>query len=159
MVCTGAAVQNETVSQLPNIDDEQKWMTLCRQRLPLLSTMLRIDQRTLERLIEYLQECLQMIIITDTDNCELDRDDKVADDDEYTANNIDWIIKWLYASLACLRQPLEPTMHHLLREIVRACKLHRDALSPSGSTERAAPLNLLICIICFNYQQFDLADI
>lgn len=140
-------------------DDEQKWMIHCRQHQPLLSTMLKIDQRMLERLIEYLQDWLQALI--QNGDCQLDKADRKTDDDDqdYTANNIEWIGKWLYAALACLHQPLEPTMHHLLREIVRTCKQHRDALPSTCNVERAAPLNLLICIICSNYRQYDLADI
>lgn len=130
---------------LPDLDEQSAWLTFCRTQQPLLSIMLRIDQRSLEVLFEHQLEWLD-----------------VAEQSAGTGvvawhSSVHWISKWIYAGLGCLHLPLEPNMHHLLRQVARTCIKCREHLE-AGQTEIAAPLNLLICIITSNFDQADLAD-
>lgn len=106
--------------------------------------MLRIDQHSLEVLFEHQLQWLE--------------------DAEQSAvavaawySSLHWISKWIYAGLGCLHLPLEPNMHHLLRQVARTCIKCRVHLEPE-QIEIVAPLNLLICIITNNFDQTDLAD-
>lgn len=130
---------------LPDMDEQSAWLTYCRALQPLLSTMLRIDQRSLEVLFEHQLEWLE------------DAEQSAVNGVVTWYSSVHWIGKWIYAGLGCLHLPLEPNMHHLLRQVARTCIKCREHLK-AGQTEIAAPLNLLICIITSNFDQADLAD-
>lgn len=99
--------------------------------------MLRIDQCTMESLLDYQLEWL-------------------ADDvQEWDLESIAATCRWIYSSLGCLHLPLEPNMHSTLREIAKSAIRIRNKLSVDGA-ESAAPLNLIVCIIARNFDQADL---
>lgn len=103
--------------------------------------MLRIPQRSLEQLFEHQLEWL----------IELESNGETGD------YGLGWLSKWIYAGLGCTHLPLEPDVHSVLRNIVRACIRIRNNIPPE-SVDKALPLNLLICIISNNFQQADLGD-
>lgn len=118
----------------PSEDSTELWLDYCRSKSPLLSVMFKVSQRTLEALIEYQSNWLQDINEPDQMN---------------------WLVSWIYASLACLHLPLEPDIHSVLRCIAKTCIRLRNGLQPTD-TKNTAPLNLLICIISRNFNQLDL---
>lgn len=130
---------------LPELDEQSAWLTFCRTEQPLLSIMLRIDQRSLEVLFEHQLEWLE------------DAEQSAVTGVVAWYSSVHWISKWIYAGLGCLHLPLEPNMHHLLRQVARTCIKCREHLE-ADQIEIAAPLNLLICIITSNFDQADLAD-
>lgn len=136
---------SEDVIQLPLTDDENEWEAFCRKNSPLLSTMLRIDQRLLEKVLEFESEWL-----SDDDD---GQEDVVVD----LCGKDQWLGTWIYSSLACLRMPLEPDVHSILRDIAKTCIRLRNKLGPKD-VEKAVPYNLFILIICKVFDQLDLAE-
>ncbi|XP_055902730.1 protein Gemin2 [Eupeodes corollae] len=136
--------QASDITPLPLTDDENEWEAFCRKNTPLLSTILRIDQRLLEKLLEFESEWL-------------------SDDDGQDGADVDlcgkdqWLGAWIYSSLACLRMPLEPDVHSILRDIAKTCIRLRNKLGPED-VEKAVPYNLFILIICKVFAQLDLAE-
>lgn len=114
-------------------------MDYCRDNKPLISCMQKINQRTLEELLGHLKD--HMFEITEAD----------------LSSSEAWLGQWIYACLAWIHLPLEPEHHSVLREIIRACIKFRKSLNV-GQEEKALSLNLLICIIGNNFNQFDLKD-
>lgn len=100
---------------------------------------MQINQFTLEELLEELLQWL-----TEDENIELSSTHK-------------WVNQWIYAALACLHLPIEPSMHSILREIARACIEKRKKLD-SEDYQKVLPLNLIICIVSNNFHQLDLSD-
>lgn len=131
---TKYTAQTIECDDLPSEDCPEEWLDYCRSNSPLLSIMFRVPQRTLEAIIEYQANWLKEF-------CEPDQ--------------LSWLSSWIYASLACLRLPLEPNMHNVLRCISKCCIRMRNQLLPND-TESAVPMNLLICIISRNFNQLDL---
>ncbi|XP_023946806.2 gem-associated protein 2 [Bicyclus anynana] len=72
----------------------------------------------------------------------------------------DRIGRWIYALLACIRQPLLSDTISILRDLARKCAEIRSHLSTEGETSNfaAAPLNLFICLVSRYFRQYDLAD-
>lgn len=129
---------NTIENGLPDDDnDSNLWLDYCTNTEPLLSNVLQINQRTLEKLIEMQSMWL-------------------IEDMEWYTNNCRWFPKWVYCSLACLRLPLEPNLLAALRTICKTCIVLRNQLAVDVSMEFVLPLNLLICIVTRNFQQFDL---
>lgn len=131
---------------LPAIENQSEWLNFCRQNEPLLSSMLRIQQRPLEQLLEHQLEWLNESNGSTTETSVQNNDISLG-----------WLAKWIYAGLGCVHLPLEPDVHSVLRNIVRACIRIRNSLAPDALDE-AIPLNLLICIISNNFDQTDMAN-
>lgn len=134
---------------------------------PLLSTVLRLDQPSLETLLDYqLEWLLQGNVLGGAD---IDEDDdeaavaeaaSVAPVSEWDLASLAAFGRWIYSLLGCLHTPLEPSVHSTLRSIAKAALDIRNRL-PSASEEAtgmAAPLNLLVCIIAENFGQSDLSE-
>lgn len=81
--------------------DEKACISFCESHEPVLSVILVLQQGELEELIEILSKHLS----------------KIAKNPE----DCHWITKWIYASLACLRSPLDPEVHNCLRMIAKSC--------------------------------------
>lgn len=127
-----------TANSVPDDDnDSNLWLEYCTNTEPLLSVVLQINQRSLEKLIE--MESMWF-----------------ADDIEWYMNNRNWFPKWVYSSLACLRLPLEPSLLSALRKICKTCIRIRNQLSADSSIDCAFPLNLIICVVTRNFHQSDL---
>lgn len=157
--------------ELPDIESQSEWREFMHTNRPLLSTVLRLDQPSLETLLEYqLEWLLQGNVLGGVD----DMDDEDEDEDEATvvaaasvAPISDWDVaslaalgRWIYSLLGCLHSPLEPSVHSTLRGIAKAALGIRNGLPTTGAdaTGMAAPLNLLVCIIAENFGQSDLSE-
>lgn len=151
---------------LPDIDDQQAWRVFMHANRPLLSTMLRLDQPSLEQVLDYQ---LEWLLQGDSDAGVDDADD--ADDEDDAVNTAatmspTWDLaglaalgRWIYSLLGCLHTPLEPDVHSTLRAIAKTALGIRNGLADDESgAEMAAPLNLLVCIIAANFGQADLAN-
>ncbi|XP_039760032.1 gem-associated protein 2-like isoform X2 [Pararge aegeria] len=68
--------------------------------------------------------------------------------------------QWIYALLACTRQPLVSDTVSILRDLARKCAKIRSNLNTEdeNSKHAAAPLNLFICLVSRYFRQYDLAD-
>lgn len=132
---------------------------------PLLSTMLRLDQPSLEQVLDYQ---LEWLLQGDSASGVDDDDADDEDDAEPTAASTSpaWDLaglaalgRWIYSLLGCLHTPLKPDVHSTLRAIAKAALGLRNGLpADEGGAEMAAPLNLLVCIIAANFGQADLAS-
>lgn len=121
---------------IPKQMDSNMWLEYCQRNPPLLRTLLHINQRNLEALVE-----LQL--------------SWMSDDLAWYTKNADWFPKWVYSSLVCLRLPLEGRVISNLRQIARtAIKLRRQF--KRNQFQKAAPLNLIISIVTRNFYQSDL---
>lgn len=121
---------------LPDQMDSDLWMEYCDQNQPLLSTLLRINQRNLETLVELQSRW-------------------ISDDLDWYWQNAHWYPKWVYSSLICLRLPLEGHVISSLRQIARmAIKLRKEL--KQDQLKQATPLNLIISIVTRNFNQSDL---
>lgn len=111
------------------------WKTFCKENPPLLKTVLSLSQSQWEDLLENQREWL----------CE--------EKDLGLHGEHFWMGQWIYASLANLMIPIEPNVHHLIREIARTCIKRRNELK---SAQEVLPLNVLICIVSIAFKQTDL---
>ncbi|XP_022130235.2 gem-associated protein 2 isoform X2 [Pieris rapae] len=68
--------------------------------------------------------------------------------------------QWIYAILACTRQPLLPNTVSILRNLARRCAEVRSHINPEeeNSKELVTPFNVFICLVSRYFGQFDLAD-
>lgn len=121
---------------IPSEDDSNLWLEYCQNNQPLLTTMFRVPQRTLEALVEYQTKWLNDDLVT-------------------YQENVRWLSPWIYSSLACLHLPLEPNMHSNLRDIAKTCIRLRNNMC-TDDLDNVLPLNLLICIVSHNFNQLDL---
>ncbi|GLH15963.1 Protein Gemin2 [Gryllus bimaculatus] len=145
--------------ELPDEDDEKGWLLFClgsevqishldkemgnseteavEGQLPLVSTIVSMNQPTVEQILDYhinwLQESTQLT----------------------TQQG-----RWLYALLAALELPLTPEICFLLRTLARECSRLRALVAEVESQqEMVSPLNLLICLVALYFRQADLADV
>ncbi|XP_059622438.1 protein Gemin2 [Phlebotomus argentipes] len=117
---------------LPSLPSD--WLAFCSTQAPYLRCMIQISQARLEELLHVFVEW------------HLSRRAQLADV---------WLPQWIYATLACLHQPLEPSIHHCLRQVARICIEERNSLSPD-CINQVNPLNLIVCIIAKVFGQVDL---
>lgn len=127
----------EKYLNIPSEDDENSWLEYCQNNEPLLTTMFRIPQRTLEIIVEFQAKWLNNDLAMYTENKR-------------------WLSPWIYSSLACLHLPLEPNMHSILRDIAKTCIRLRNNMCTTD-LDSVLPLNLLICIVSHNFNQLDLS--
>ncbi|KAL4716931.1 hypothetical protein ACJJTC_012742 [Scirpophaga incertulas] len=68
--------------------------------------------------------------------------------------------RWIYALLACLRQPLLSDTISILRDLARKCNDIRSRIDPEdpNATVLVMPFNIFICIVARYFSQLDLAD-
>ncbi|XP_041975484.1 gem-associated protein 2-like [Aricia agestis] len=68
--------------------------------------------------------------------------------------------QWIYALLACIRQPLLSDTISIIRDLARKCAEIRVHLDPESEETKVAvaPLNIFICLIARYFRQYDLAD-
>lgn len=118
---------------------EDAWLEYCRTNEPLLGRILKVGQRTLERLVEFQSNWL-------------------LDDLDWYMENRDWILQWIYCSLVCLKLPLEADVVHSMRKIAKTCYALRKEMK-AEHVNLATPLNLIIRIVSINFRQHDLGDI
>jgi Survival motor neuron (SMN) interacting protein 1 (SIP1) len=132
-----------TTSEL-NTDSESSSISFCKAHEPVLSTILCLNQGEVEELIETLSTHLHEQIST-------------AEFIEHTTE-FDWLTKWIYATLACLRTPLDPEVHNCLRMIAKSCiQVTSQLKSIAGSSgDSFLPWNLVVVVIAICFHQFDL---
>ncbi|KAJ0182405.1 hypothetical protein K1T71_001774 [Dendrolimus kikuchii] len=68
--------------------------------------------------------------------------------------------QWIYAFLACTRQPLVSGTISQLRDLAKRCAEIRSRINPKdeNAISAVAPLNLFICLVGRYFGQYDLAD-
>lgn len=118
-------------------DVTNDWKTFCRENPPLLKQVLEISQSQWEDLLDSQLEWL-----TEAKDKELNLHSEHF-----------WMGQWIYACFANLMIPIEPNVHHLIREIARRCISRRNELT---TAEEVSPLNILICIVAIYFKQTDL---
>lgn len=111
------------------------WRTFCKENPPLLKTVLSLSQYQFEDLLESQSEWLS-------------QEKELALHSEHF-----WMGQWIYACLANLMIPIEPNVHHLIREIARTCIKRRNELR---CAQEVSPLNILISIVAIHFKQSDL---
>lgn len=111
------------------------WKTFCQTNPPLLKTVLSLSQLQWEDLLESQLEWLSS-----------EKELKLHSDHL-------WMGQWIYACLASLMTPVEPNVHHLIRQIARSCIRRRNELK---CAMEVSPLNVLICIVSVYFKQSDL---
>ncbi|KAL7640840.1 UNVERIFIED_CONTAM: hypothetical protein RMT77_009115 [Armadillidium vulgare] len=116
--------QGKTESELPPLVEGTQ---------PLLSILLNISSITLENIIEWHSNWLEVVGFSELQG------------------------RWLFSLLACLEKPLTPEMCSLLRGVLKNCALIRASLE-SVDHPHLIHLNMLITIISRYFGQDDLAD-
>ncbi|XP_020900857.1 gem-associated protein 2 [Exaiptasia diaphana] len=154
---------NQCDVTLPNKNDEQQWRLFCLGRsygcernsteidssesnstimdsqdgaLPLSSILFRMNQVTVQQVLEYHVNWLE----------------------QETYSHVQG--RWLYSLLACLEKPLLPETVSLLRTLARHCAQHRmkEVEKNSDDDELVVSLNLIITLVTRYFGQTDLAD-
>lgn len=134
-------------SQKFHTSDENSCISFCQQNEPVLSVILALNQGQLEELLEILSNYLRLTIR----NTEFQQ--QIA--------SFDWITKWFYALMACLRSPLDPEVHNCLRVIAKSCIQITKYLKsiPDTASSPFLPWNLIIVVIAISFRQFDLLSL
>lgn len=129
--------ENENLPQIRRLSSEviNDWKTFCQENPPLLKTVLSLSQLQWEDLLE--------------NQCEwLSQEKELKLHSEHS-----WMGQWIYAGLANLMIPIEPNVHHLIREIARTCIRRRNELR---SSQEVSPLSVIITIVVNHFKQTDL---
>lgn len=146
----------------PLITDDLAWLKFCQENQPLLSLILRLNQRSLEQLLTMLSDWLKGESI-DENTSSLPEVAVSSSSNSAAVTVLDlacsdqWLGDWLYAVLACLHLPLEPDVHSTLRDIARTC-IYLRSLLKCHEFEKATPYNLFIYLIGNVFDQFDLLE-
>ncbi|MCL4125686.1 UNVERIFIED_CONTAM: hypothetical protein GTU68_027426 [Idotea baltica] len=112
---------------------EEEVPDLVEGKQPLLSILLNISPLTLENLVEWHANWLEVAGFSELQG------------------------RWLFSLLACLEKPLTPEMCSILRNVLQNCALVRASLD-SAEHPHLLHLNMLITIIAKYFGQDDLAD-
>lgn len=130
-----------------NTSHERRCIAFCQQHEPVLSVILALNQGQLEELIEIFSDFLSENIAT------LEFHQQIS--------SFNWATKWIYASLACLRTPLDPEVHNCLRMIAKSCVQVTNHLKtlPHTSSDSFLPWHLITVVIAINFHQFDLLSL
>lgn len=123
---------------LPDIDDQNAWISFClggeKKLEPTLNTLFCFNQSSIEQVLEYLVQFVE------------------------TERKIQYKIgQWIYVLLVLLEQPLQPDTCSCLRSLARACSVIR-ADSRELDAQELGALNLFICLVARYFRQLDLAD-
>ncbi|KPJ08682.1 Survival of motor neuron protein-interacting protein 1 [Papilio machaon] len=116
------------------------WKRFFKMNEPTLSCVLGLPYTLLDRALEILTDII---------------------DDVPPGKTIDYKTgQWIYAFLACTRQPLLSDTTSILRNLARKCAEIRSHINPEqeNSREAVAPLNIFICLVSRYFRQYDLAD-
>ncbi|CAK1602240.1 unnamed protein product [Parnassius mnemosyne] len=116
------------------------WRKFFEINEPTLSCVLGLRYTLLDRALEVLTDII---------------------DDVEPGKTIDYKTgQWIYAFLACTRQPLLSDTTSILRNLARKCAEIRSHLNPEAENikEAVAPLNIFICLVSRYFRQYDLAD-
>ncbi|CAG4954539.1 unnamed protein product [Colias eurytheme] len=118
----------------------EEWREFFETREPTLTCILGLNHTILDNGLEILIESLNKI--------------KPGETIPYKTG------QWIYAILACTRQPLLSDTVSILRNLARKCAEIRSRLNPENesSKEYATPLNVFICLVARYFRQYDLAD-
>ncbi|XP_015607934.1 gem-associated protein 2 isoform X2 [Cephus cinctus] len=129
---------------MPEVDDKSGWIKFClgsntfheecKSNDPTLEILFSMNQPTIEQVLEYLIEFVEI--------------QKRLEDD---------LGRWIYALLVVLEVPLNPDMCSCLRSLARICSVLRADLSPIKKSQTTV-LNLFICLVARYFRQLDLAD-
>lgn len=125
-----------------NVEDNslRGWKCFFSEREPTLTCVLGLQHVLLDRGLEMLTEILGEV---------------------KSGNTIDHKTgQWIYAFLACTRQPLLSDTTSILRHLARKCAKIRSHIDPDDENAQllAAPLNIFVCIVARYFRQYDLAD-
>lgn len=131
-------IQNHITEDECPANDEVDWWRYCKAKEPLLGSIIKAGQRTLEKLLEFQSKWL------------------LEDLDWYMENHL-WICPWIYCALVCLSIPLEADVVSSMRKITKTCYVLRKQMKPE-QTDIVTPLNLIIRIVSINFRQHDLDD-
>ncbi len=131
---------------LQMIQNEEETLDYCKSNEPLLTFFLDLGQRKLELLLSYFSNNLE----------DLAENPTILSEIQTNPENFSWITKWIYSALACLQKPLEGHILNDLRVIAKSSIKIRNNLKEQEQI--LVPYNLLICIVAFCFDQFDLAD-
>lgn len=123
---------------LPLTENEEDWKTFVKENQPLISTIIRINQQSLELLLEFIAKWIKTTPIHGEEN--------------------KWLGSWLYSVCACLSLPFDPSVYSVLRSIAKICLECRDQFSKDQELE-VIPYNLIILIVANVFGQKDLNDV
>uniref|UniRef100_A0A8D8XI07 Gem-associated protein 2 n=1 Tax=Cacopsylla melanoneura TaxID=428564 RepID=A0A8D8XI07_9HEMI len=115
-------------------EEEEYCDQLISTHQPTQSLLSKLNQVSLDSLLEYLSESL-----------------------ESSKSTITQLGRWIYAVMVYLETPLVPEMHHSLRTIAKYCHSVRIQ-TDSSDEESLAALNLFITLISIYFGQTDLGD-
>ncbi|XP_072941305.1 gem-associated protein 2 [Epargyreus clarus] len=121
-------------------DNIALWKGFFENNDPTLTCVLGLKQSLLDKGLEYVIETL---------------------DDVEPGQTIDYKTgQWIYAFLACTRQPLLSDTVSILRTLARKCAKIRSHFNDEVENSRinVMPLNLFICLVSRYFRQHDLAD-
>lgn len=133
----GANGFNVESMTLPLTENEEDWKLFVQENPPLISTIIRINQQSLELLLEFIVKWLKTTPIHGDEN--------------------KWLGSWLYSICACLSFPFDACVYSVLRAIAKSCIEYRNGFSKDQSME-AIPYNLIILIVANVFGQMDLNE-
>lgn len=133
----GANGYNTQSMNLPLTENEDDWKTFVQANQPLITTIIRINQQSLELLLEFIAKWIKTTEIHGEEN--------------------KWLGSWLYSICACLSFPFDACVYSVLRTIAKSCIEHRNKL-PEEQTMEGIPYNLIILIIANVFGQMDLNE-
>lgn len=138
---------SKNLSETFDTSSEKECIEFCNDNEPKLSVMLTLDQNELEELLYNLSSHLG----TQVESPEFSKSIK----------SYHWLTKWIYATSACLRSPLDPDVHNCLRMIAKSCIQSIDCLKLLEGTveDDFLPWYLIIAIIALYFKQFDLLSL
>ncbi|XP_026758646.1 gem-associated protein 2-like isoform X2 [Galleria mellonella] len=121
-------------------DSLNGWKQFFNTNEPTLTCVLGLKHTLLDRGLEILTEILEEV--------------KPGFTVDYKTG------QWIYAFLACTRQPLLSDTISILRNLARKCAEIRSCINPEEEDAPFAvtPLNIFICLVARYFRQYDLAD-
>lgn len=122
---------------LPLTENEEDWKTFVKTNQPLVSTIIRINQQSLELLLEFIAKWIKTTPIHGEEN--------------------KWLGSWLYSVCACLSLPFDACVYSVLRGIAKICLGYRNEFSEEQELE-VIPYNLVILIVAEVFGQKDLNE-
>lgn len=121
----------------PLTENEEEWKIFVKANQPLISTIIRISQQSLELLLEFITKWMKTTPIHGDEN--------------------KWLGSWLYSVCACLSLPFDACVYSVLRNIAKICIEYRNEFSAEQELE-AIPYNLIILIVADVFGQKDFND-
>lgn len=128
---------NLDAMNLPLTESEEDWKTFVKANNPLVSTIIRINQQSLELLLEFIAKWIKTTPIHGDEN--------------------KWLGSWLYSVCACLSLPFDACVYSVLRGIAKICLEYRNEFSEEQELE-VIPYNLVVLIVAEVFGQKDLNE-